>query len=176
MFNKLSRPAAVITTIIMRMPTMDTIGMAVSSQRDLPENNLLNNKPTPIGMMIIFDMSHIMLKTFISIKAPANSFINNGVIKGANSVVIDVMVIESAKLALAKYDITFDASPLGEHPIKIIPAAISGEKPLKLANVNPSVGMMTNWLITPITTPLGVFTTDTKSFKLIEVPIPNMMI
>jgi hypothetical protein len=150
--------------------------MAVSSQRDFPANNLLNNKPTPIGMIIIFEMSHIMLSTLISINAPANNFINNGVTNGANKVVMEVMVMERARLAFAKYDITLEASPLGEQPIKIIPAAISAEKPLKLANVNPSVGMMINWLNTPITTPLGVLTTDTKSFKLIEVPMPNMMI
>ncbi len=41
---------------------------------------------------------------------------------------MEVMVIERAIFALARYAMTFDATPLGEQPISTIPAAISGRK------------------------------------------------
>jgi hypothetical protein len=61
---------------------------------------------------------------------------------GARSVDTVVMVIESARLAFAMYDITLEAIPAGEHPIRIIPAAISGEKGKILANKNPNEGII----------------------------------
>jgi hypothetical protein len=43
---------------------------------------------------------------------------------GARSVANEVIVIDKATLALAIYDITLEAKPLGEQPTKITPAAI----------------------------------------------------
>lgn len=83
--------------------------------------------------------------------------------------------MERAKFALAKKLITLEAMPLGEQPIRIIPAAISGGNPLNLASVKPMKGIMENWHNTPISTPLGIFTTPKKSLMLMEVPIPNIM-
>ena len=124
--------------------------------------------------MIILKISHIIFITSISISSPAKSFINSGVTKGAINVVIEVIVMDNARFAFARYDITLEARPLGEHPIKIIPAAISAGKLVTLANPKPSNGMMINWLITPITTPLGDLTTAAKSLILIDAPIPNI--
>src|SRR5690606_31654271 len=98
------------------------------------------------------------------------------VTKGANKVVTEVTVMESARFALARNAITLDAIPLGEQPIKIIPAAISGGNPLIFASVYPMKGIMENWQRTPMTTPFGILTTPKKSLTLMEVPIPNMII
>jgi len=69
-----------------------------------------------------------MFKKFIFIKVPANNFISSGVKKGAAIVAIAVTITLNTKFALARYTITFDARPLEQDPIKIIPAAISGSK------------------------------------------------
>lgn len=42
--------------------------------------------------------------------------------KGASRVANAVRVTDNAIFARARYDITFDANPLGQLPIKIIPA------------------------------------------------------
>ena len=55
-------------------------------------------------------------------------FISKGVQKGATRVAIAVTITDNTRLALARYTITFDASPLLQLPIKIIPAAISASK------------------------------------------------
>ena len=95
-----------------------------------------------MGRIIIFTMLHIIVNTLISMNSPARNFISNGVTKGAIKVAIEVMVIDNAKLALAKYAITFEATPLGEQPIKTIPAAISGGKLLNFAKINPITGII----------------------------------
>ena len=84
------------------IPTIETIGIASSTHFDLPFKSLLKIKPAPIGMMIILLMSHIIFKTSISTNAPANNFISNGVTKGAINVVIEVIVMDSARFAFAK--------------------------------------------------------------------------
>jgi hypothetical protein len=48
-----------------------------------------------------------------------------GVRKGSNRVDTAVTEMERAKFVLAKNDITFEARPLGQHPTRIMPAAIS---------------------------------------------------
>ena len=106
---------------------------------------------------------------------PARYFISSGVIKGASKVAQVVMVIESGTFALAISAITLEAKPLGEQPIRITPAAISGGKLNKLAMAKPRVGMMRNWQQTPMMTALGVLMMPTKSSKVIVVPMPNMM-
>src|SRR6185312_15109449 len=98
------------------------------------------------------------------------NFINRGVINGASEVETAVIVIDKARFAFARYDITLDAIPFGEHPTSIIPAAISGGKLLSLANVKPSNGIIIKWLPTPINTPFGIFITPAKSLRPIEVP------
>jgi hypothetical protein len=65
---------------------------------------------------------------WILISVPASIFIKNGVSNGASNVDIAVTVTERIRFARAIYTITFDASPLEQEPIKIIPAAISGSK------------------------------------------------
>lgn len=129
-----------------------------------------------MGKIMILRISIIILKKSTSIKAPPNNFINKGVKIGANNVAQEVMVSDKATLALAIYAITLDAKPLGEDPIKITPAAISGGKLKLVAKKYPIKGMMVNWQISPITTLFGDFTTASKSLGLMVVPIPNMMI
>jgi len=53
-----------------------------------------------------------------------------------------VRVIDSARFALARNDITLEASPLGEDPTNIIPAAISGGKLKTVAIATPTAGIM----------------------------------
>jgi hypothetical protein len=77
---------------------------------------------------------------------------SKGVTIGAIRVQTDVMVIDSATFALAMYAITFEAKPLGEHPINTIPAAISGGKPLILSRKyhlmhNQKLTKYTNFII-----------------------------
>ena len=100
---------------------------------------------------------------------------SNGVKMGASIVETAVIVTDSARLALARYDITLEAMPLGEQPTKIIPAAISGGKPLNLANVKPSSGIIIKWLPTPINTPFGILITPAKSLRPMDVPMPNII-
>ena len=95
---------------------------------------------------------------------------------GASRVAIVVIVMESATLALAMSAITLEAKPLGEDPMRMTPAAISGGKLNKLAMAKPNVGMIRNWQQIPMMTALGVLIMPTKSSKVIVVPIPNMMI
>ena len=94
---------------------------------------------------------------------PPNNFISSGVRKGASKVAIEVSVIDRARFAFARYEITLAATAFGAHPIRIIPAAISGVKPLMVANPNPSKGMIIKWLETPTRTPLGDLNTPIKS-------------
>ena len=68
---------------------------------------------------------------------------SKGVNRGASMVDMAVIVTDKARFAFARYEITLDAIPLGEQPIKIIPAAISGGKCVRLARVNPSNGIIT---------------------------------
>ena len=95
---------------------------------------------------------------------------------GASNVAQAVRVTDSARLAFARYDMTLEASPLGDDPTNTIPAAISGGNPKTVARVTPTTGIMVNWHISPIPTALGILMTPKKSLKLIAVPIPNMMI
>ena len=57
---------------------------------------------------------------------------------------MEVIVMESATLALAIYAITFEANPLGEQPIKMMPAAISSGKLKIEAIVKPKIGIIAN--------------------------------
>ena len=50
-------------------------------------------------------------------------------------------MIDKGKLALAMYDITFDARPLEQEPISTMPAAISGGNPSDFASANPTNGI-----------------------------------
>src|SRR5690606_9157388 len=127
-------------------------------------------------MIIIFTILHVIAKTSISMNSPASIFIKIGVTKGANKVATEVIVNDNARFALAKYAITLDAMPLGEQPISTIPAAISAGRSLINANPKPDNGIMIYCAVTPIKTLLGVLNTDTKSFALIEVPMPNIII
>ena len=172
--RRLSLPEATIIVTIQVMANIEMKGIAASSHFNLPFNSLLNNNPATIGMMIILKISHIILSTSISINAPANNFMSNGVTNGASNVVSDVMVIDKARFAFDKYAITFEANPLGEQPMSTMPAAISGGKLVTDESVKPSNGIITNWLATPTITPFGDLTTAAKSFRLIDEPIPNM--
>src|SRR5690606_25657943 len=100
--------------IINAIPTIDIMGSTLSNNFVLCLNNLLNNSPAPIGIMIIFTILQVMAKTSISMNSPASNFINKGVTKGAIKVAMEVIVSDNARLALAKYAITLEAIPLGE--------------------------------------------------------------
>ena len=78
------------------------------------------------GTITILMISIIISTNFTSINVPASIFINNGVRNGATNVAIAVTMTDNTRLALARYTMTFDASPLLQLPIKMIPAAISG--------------------------------------------------
>ena len=164
-----------IITIIQAIPNMDTRGISFSSHVARLSRYLLNTMPAPIGMITILVMSHIMLSTSIFMNAPPKSFMSSGVKNGASMVDTAVMVIDNAKFALARKEITFEAIPFGEQPIRMIPAAISGGKPLNLASVKPSKGIIIKWLPTPINTPFGIFITPAKSLSPIDVPMPNII-
>ena len=98
----ISRPEAVMMVIIIPIASIDTTGNALSNHFTLFPRNLLNNNPDPIGIIIILIILHIIAKISISINSPASKLINRGVIKGAIKVAIDVIVMDNAKLALAK--------------------------------------------------------------------------
>src|SRR5438552_12540987 len=104
MVSRLLRPAAVMMTMIQAMPDIETMGMALWSHPALPLNILLNMIPPPMGMITILMISPIMLSALILTKAPASHFIRNGVTKGASRVLTAVIVIDSARLALARYE------------------------------------------------------------------------
>ena len=87
-------------------------------------------------------MHVIIARKSIGTKEPANVFIKNGVIIGANNVATAVSVTERAIFAFARYAITLDANPLGDDPIKIMPAAISYGKLNNDANENPRIGII----------------------------------
>ena len=92
-------------------------------------------------MTILMILSIIFIKS-IGTYCPASNFISRGVRTGASNVATAVNVTDSARFALAINDITLDARPLGEEPIRIIPAAISAGNPNVLAMENPMPGMM----------------------------------
>ena len=98
--------------------------------------------PAPIGIITILVMSTTIDQKSMDTYSPANIIINNGVINGAIIVPTAVSVTDKAKLAFAKYDMTLDAKPLGQLPIRITPAAISGGKENTLVSDHPAIGIM----------------------------------
>ena len=110
----------------------------------LPKAKMLNINPAMIGNITISKISSIIFQKFNSTNCPPNNCISRGVSKGDNKVATAVMVIESARLAFAINDITLDANPLGETPIKTTPAAISGGKLKVFAIVIPKKGIILN--------------------------------
>ena len=60
-------------------------------------------------------------------------------------VAMDVSVSERATLALAKYDMTFDANPQGMQPTKMMPADISDGKVKTFVRPHPTSGIIENW-------------------------------
>src|SRR5436305_175634 len=117
--SKLLLPAAVMITMMNAIPNMETIGIAYSSHLALLSRYLLNKMPAPIGRITILVMSHIILYISIWIKVPPKNFMSMGVKTGASMVETAVIVIDKARLAFARYDITFEAIPFGEQPIRI---------------------------------------------------------
>ena len=100
--SKLSLPEAVIMVIIAAIPAIETTGIALSIHFNFPFKNWLKISPAPIGSKIILLISHIILVTSISTNSPAKNFMSKGVTNGAIKVVIEVMVIDKARFALAK--------------------------------------------------------------------------
>ena len=90
-------------------------------------------------------------------------------------VAMDVSVSERATLALAKYDMTFDANPQGMQPTKMMPADISGGKLNTFVKPQPTNGIIENWKNTPKATAFGDFNTSWKSEICMVDPIPNMI-
>ena len=58
---------------------------------------------------------------------------------------VDIVVTETdkARFALARYDMTLEARPLGQQPTRMIPAAISLGKLKRFATPKPTSGIMT---------------------------------
>jgi hypothetical protein len=83
--------------------------------------------------------------------------------------------MDKGTLAFAIKANTFEVTPLGTDPMRMIPAAISDGNPKVVANVTATKGMMVKWLISPIITAFGIFKTPSKSFTLISVPMVNMI-
>ena len=129
-----------------------------------------------MGKITILNIPSIIFQKSIGTYCWAKRLISVGVINGAKSVAMVVSVTDKARFALAMNDITLDASPLGEEPTNMIPAAISGGKPKEEAIEMPMIGIMVNWQIRPIMTPFGILMTPAKSLTLICDPIPNIMI
>src|SRR6056297_718154 len=71
--------------------------------------------------------------------------------------------------------IKLDATPPGQEPIKITPAAISASTCNTEASKNPLSGMIKYCKLTPIKTGRGIFKTRAKSARQSVVPMPNMM-
>lgn len=88
---------------------------------------------------------------------------------------MDVSVRESATLALAKYDMTFEANPQGMQPTKMMPADISGGKLKTFVRLQPTSGIIENWKNTPKATAFGDLNTSWKSEICMVEPIPNMI-
>ena len=56
-------------------------------------------------------------------REPTSQAVSNGVMRGARSVEMEVMVTDRATSALARYEITLEAVPPGAHPTRITPTA-----------------------------------------------------
>ena len=128
MVSNESRPAAVIIVIITAIPAMETTGIALSNQTNLPWANLLNSNPAMMGRMTIFTILHNMARKSMGTSSLASICIIKGVKIGANKVATAVRVNDKARLALEINAITLEARPLGELPTRMIPAAIAGGK------------------------------------------------
>ena len=126
--------------------------------------------------MIMLRMESIMATKSIGTRRPASTFIRNGVARGDTNVEQEVIVTESATLPRARYVIRFEATPPGQEPIRITPAATSGSKPNNMAILKPASGMTVNCRSIPSSTGHGMVNTRAKSFVLSVVPMPNMMI
>ena len=98
-----------------------------------------------MGIKINLLISQIIAIRSISINWPARFFINKGVKRGAMKVAMDVSVSERATLALAKYDMTFEANPQGMQPTKMMPADISDGKVKTFVRPHPTSGIIENW-------------------------------
>ena len=73
-------------------------------------------------------------------------------VSGAVTVPIAVSVSESGRLASAMYDITLEARPLEQAPMRTTPAAISGGIPIAFAIPQPTSGITLNWSRMPMIT------------------------
>src|SRR5579863_2930102 len=128
--------------MMITIPAIEIMGISLSSHLDLPRNNALNNSPAQIGISTTFVVSQAISQKFTVTNLPASKRISSGVNSGASRLDIAVTAIESARLALPRYDMTLDANPLGQHPTKITPAAISFGKLNKAARMKAITGMM----------------------------------
>ena len=105
---------------------------------------ILKINPATMGKITMLNIPSIIFQKSTSINSPANVFIRKGVSSGESKVAQAVKVTDKARFALAKNDITLDASPLGEEPTKMIPAAISGGKLNSIASETPMIGIIEN--------------------------------
>ena len=98
--------------------------------------------PKPTGIKTIFKISFRIPQVSISMIEPARSVNINGVINGANSVLTEDTVTERATSPFARNVMTLLATPLGQHPTKIIPTAKTGGRPRILVSAKATNGMI----------------------------------
>src|SRR5699024_4918815 len=129
-----------------------------------------------IGIKTIFTIDKNRLLNETGKYAPASHTVSAGVTIGARSVVTEVAVTDKATLPLARYVITLEEVPPGQHPTKITPIAISLGKLNRKTRETAMIGIATNCATATTKILNGAFNTFLKSCVVSVSPIPNMII
>lgn len=109
------------------------------------------------------------------VNVPANNHIRSGVSNGAAIVETAVIPTESARSPFAKYVITLDAVPPGQHPTRITPIARSSGSEKILTRIQAIVGIIVNWARQPKRISSGLLRIMLKSAGVRVRPIPNII-
>lgn len=131
-------------------------------------------KPNEIGRITTCTIDQNILTTSTFIDASAMNHVKNGVSNGATTVDTQVMPTDNARSPFAKYVITLDAVPPGQHPTSITPIANSCGNLKIIVNSHAIEGMTINCARHPITTSFGRLKTILKSDSFNVNPMPNM--
>ena len=99
----------------------------------------------------------------------------SGVRNGDRMVEIAVSETDSATLPPDRYVMTFEATPPGAAPMRMMPAASGPLNPNARASTAARLGMMRNWSPAPTSAARGIRATRAKSPRPSVVPMPNMM-
>ena len=87
----------------------------------------------------------------------------------------EVILTDSATLALDRKATTFEAVPPGQQETRINPTAISRGRFINITIIHPKKGIITNWRVTPHINAAGKRKTLLKSLKVKVNPIPNII-